>query len=190
MEDFRLDVLIDEGPAARAMKIALPRFTLVGATTRTGLLTSPLRDRFPHSGAAGVLLAPSSEIVDSSAQILGVPLDPSMARPEIARRARGTPRIANRLLRRVRDFAEVEGDGVVTRSWPTRRLSGCRLTLRAWTPWTAGSCSPSSRSSGWPGGRRDHRGQRGRGARHRRGRLRALPDAGGVPSPDAQGSDG
>ena len=114
MEDFRLDVLIDSGPAARAMKIELPRFTLVGATTRTGLLTSPLRDRFPiqerldYYGAEDL-----ATIVKRSAQILEVKIDPSGSE-EIAKRARGTPRIANRLLRRLRDFAEVEGNGQVT----------------------------------------------------------------------------
>jgi Holliday junction DNA helicase RuvB len=114
MEDFRLDVTIDSGPAARAMKIDLPRFTLIGATTRTGLLTSPLRDRFQiqerleHYEPAVLV-----QILERSAGILGVKLDPSGAR-EVAKRSRGTPRIANRLLRRLRDFAEVEGDGVIT----------------------------------------------------------------------------
>jgi Holliday junction DNA helicase RuvB len=116
IEDFRLDVLIDSGPAARAMKIELPRFTLVGATTRTGLLTSPLRERFPIQERLEYYThAELTQIVTRSAKILGVPADPSGAQ-EIAKRARGTPRIANRLLRRLRDFAEVEGDGVVTRA--------------------------------------------------------------------------
>jgi Holliday junction DNA helicase RuvB len=114
MEDFRLDVLIDSGPAARAMKIELPRFTLIGATTRTGLLTSPLRDRFPIQERLDYY-APEdlTTIVTRSARILEVKIDDGGAR-EIAKRARGTPRIANRLLRRLRDFAEVEGDGTVT----------------------------------------------------------------------------
>jgi Holliday junction DNA helicase RuvB len=114
MEDFRLDVLIDSGPAARAMKIELPRFTLVGATTRTGLLTSPLRDRFPIQERLEFYNhAELSFIVKRSAAILGVKVDPAGA-DEVARRSRGTPRIANRLLRRLRDFAEVEGNGQVT----------------------------------------------------------------------------
>jgi holliday junction DNA helicase RuvB len=111
MEDFQLDIIIGEGPGARSIKIDLPPFTLVGATTRAGLLTSPLRDRF------GIVQrlefyddAELCQIVTRSAGILGVPADPEGAH-EIARRSRGTPRIANRLLRRVRDFAQVEGNG-------------------------------------------------------------------------------
>ncbi len=111
MEDFQLDIMIGEGPAARSIKLDLPPFTLVGATTRAGLLTSPLRDRF---GIVQRLEFYSDEelrhIVARSAEIIGVPIDADGAR-QIAARARGTPRIANRLLRRVRDFAEVEGDG-------------------------------------------------------------------------------
>jgi holliday junction DNA helicase RuvB len=111
MEDFQLDIIIGEGPGARSIKIDLPAFTLVGATTRAGLLTSPLRDRF---GIVQRLEFYSDvelgSIVTRSAGILGVPIDAAGAH-EIARRSRGTPRIANRLLRRVRDFAQVEGDG-------------------------------------------------------------------------------
>ena len=114
MEDFQLDIMIGEGPAARSIKLDLPPFTLVGATTRAGLLTSPLRDRF---GIVQRLEFYSTEdleaIATRSAGILTLPIE-SQGANEIARRARGTPRIANRLLRRVRDFAEVEGDGVVT----------------------------------------------------------------------------
>ncbi len=113
MEDFQLDIMIGEGPGARSIKIDLPPFTLVGATTRAGLLTSPLRDRF---GIVQRLEFYSREdlgrIVARSASILSLPVEPEGAR-EIADRARGTPRIANRLLRRVRDFAEVEADGRV-----------------------------------------------------------------------------
>jgi len=113
MEDFQLDIVIGKGPAARAIRLDLPRFTLVGATTRTGLITGPLRDRFGMVARLDYyedvdLVA----IVQRAAQILGVQIDPAGA-DEIARRARGTPRIANRLLRRVRDFAEVRGDGAV-----------------------------------------------------------------------------
>ena len=114
MEDFRLDVTIDTGPAARAMKIDLPPFTLIGATTRTGLLTSPLRDRFQIQERLEYYTPADLErILERSARILGVRLEAAGAR-EVARRARGTPRIANRLLRRLRDFAEVEGSGIVT----------------------------------------------------------------------------
>ncbi|MDQ3262342.1 MAG: Holliday junction branch migration DNA helicase RuvB [Myxococcota bacterium] len=115
MEDFRLDVMIDTGPAARAMKIDLPPFTLAGATTRTGLLTSPLRDRFQIQERLEFYPPEILEqIVTRSARILGVELEASGAQ-EIARRSRGTPRIANRLLRRLRDFAQVEGDGVISK---------------------------------------------------------------------------
>lgn len=116
MEDFRLDITIDSGPAARAMKIDLPPFTLIGATTRTGLLTSPLRDRFQIQERLE-FYSPGElqKILTRSARILGVKLDKEGSE-EIASRARGTPRIANRLLRRLRDFAEVEGQGVVTKA--------------------------------------------------------------------------
>jgi len=114
MEDFQLDIVIGEGPAARSIKLDLPPFTLVGATTRAGLLTSPLRDRF---GIVQRLEFYSIEdlqgIAERSAGILNLPIEAQGA-SEIAKRARGTPRIANRLLRRVRDFAEVKADGVVT----------------------------------------------------------------------------
>ena len=114
LEDFQLDIMIGEGPGARSIKIDLPPFTLVGATTRAGLLTSPLRDRF------GIVQRLEfyghdelQRIVERSARILGVPVDAAGA-ARIAQRSRGTPRIANRLLRRVRDYAEVKADGTVT----------------------------------------------------------------------------
>ncbi len=111
MEDFQLDIMIGEGPAARSIKLDLPQFTLVGATTRAGLLTSPLRDRF---GIVQRLefysVADLAHIVARSGRLLGFEIDADGAR-EIARRSRGTPRIANRLLRRVRDFAEVRHEG-------------------------------------------------------------------------------
>lgn len=114
MEDYKLDIMIGEGPAARSIKLELPPFTLVGATTRAGLLTSPLRDRF---GIVQRLEFYSIDalchIVSRSAKLLGVKTESEGAR-EIAMRSRGTPRIANRLLRRVRDFAEVKGRGIIT----------------------------------------------------------------------------
>ena len=114
MEDFQLDIMIGEGPAARSIKLDVPPFTLVGATTRAGLLTSPLRDRFGIVQRLEFYSADDLEaIVQRSAGILNLPVEDKGARA-IATRSRGTPRIANRLLRRVRDFAEVEGDGVVT----------------------------------------------------------------------------
>jgi Holliday junction DNA helicase RuvB len=113
MEDFQLDIVLGKGPAARSIRLDLPRFTLVGATTRTGLITGPLRDRFGLVARLDYYDVEDLEaIVVRAAGILGVQVDEQGAR-EIARRARGTPRIANRLLRRSRDFAEVRGDGVV-----------------------------------------------------------------------------
>jgi Holliday junction DNA helicase RuvB len=122
MEDYQLDIMIGQGPSARTIKLDIPRFTLVGATTRAGLLSSPLRDRF---GVICRLEFYTSDdlatIVRRSAGILGVPIDETGAL-EIARRSRGTPRIANRLLRRVRDFAQVDGDGRVTRELADQAL--------------------------------------------------------------------
>jgi Holliday junction DNA helicase RuvB len=113
MEDFQLDIVLGKGPAARSIRLDLPRFTLVGATTRTGLITGPLRDRFGLVARLDFYTAVDLEaIVVRAAGILGIDIDEAGAR-EIARRARGTPRIANRLLRRVRDFAEVRGTGVI-----------------------------------------------------------------------------
>jgi Holliday junction DNA helicase RuvB len=116
MEDFQLDIMIGEGPAARSIKLDLPPFTLVGATTRAGMLTNPLRDRFGIVQRLEFYSTPDlATIVTRSAGILGLPIEAEGAL-EIARRARGTPRIANRLLRRVRDFAEVRGNGEISRS--------------------------------------------------------------------------
>jgi len=123
LEDYQLDIMIGEGPAARSIKLDLPPFTLVGATTRAGLLTSPLRDRF---GIVQRLefysVEELSTIVQRSAQILGVPMDAEGAL-EVARRSRGTPRIANRLLRRVRDYAQVKADGAVNKEIADKALN-------------------------------------------------------------------
>jgi Holliday junction DNA helicase RuvB len=114
LEDFKLDIIIGQGPSARTVRLSLPPFTLIGATTRTGLLTPPLRDRF------GVILRLEfykpeelKEIITRSAKLLAIPLD-SKGALEISKRSRGTPRIANRLLKRVRDYAEVEAEGVIS----------------------------------------------------------------------------
>ncbi len=116
MEDFQLDIMIGEGPAARSIKLDLPSFTLVGATTRAGMLTNPLRDRFGIVQRLEFYSTPDlATIVGRSAGILGLTIETEGA-VEIARRARGTPRIANRLLRRVRDFAEVRSNGEITRA--------------------------------------------------------------------------
>ncbi len=114
MEDFRVDVIVGKGPGATAIPLELAPFTLVGATTRAGLLTGPLRDRFGFTGHMDFYDAAELEhVLTRSAELLGVALEPEGA-TEIAGRSRGTPRIANRLLRRVRDYAEVRADGVVT----------------------------------------------------------------------------
>jgi Holliday junction DNA helicase RuvB len=122
MEDLRIDIPLDAGPHARTVRIDVPPFTLIGATTRTGLLTSPLRDRFQIQERLDFYAPPElCSIVHRSARILKLSIEPSGAE-EIARRARGTPRIANRLLRRVRDFAEIDGDGRITRQLADRSL--------------------------------------------------------------------
>ena len=122
LEDYQLDIMIGEGPAARAIKLDLPKFTLIGATTRAGLLTSPLRDRF------GIVQrlefyseADLARIIRRAAKILNVPIEAGGAQ-ELARRARGTPRIANRLLRRARDYAQVKADGVLSTEVASRAL--------------------------------------------------------------------
>ncbi len=123
LEDYQIDIMIGEGPAARSIKLDLQPFTLVGATTRAGMLTNPLRDRF---GIVGRLEFYTPEelarIVKRSAGLLGAPIEPD-ASFEVARRSRGTPRIANRLLRRVRDYAEVKGDGTITMDMAHRALA-------------------------------------------------------------------
>jgi Holliday junction DNA helicase RuvB len=122
MEDFKLDIMIGQGPSARSIKLDLPPFTLIGATTRAGLLTSPLRDRFGVVHRLDYYTAKDLEqIVHRSAEILKVDMTEDGGR-EIAQRSRGTPRIANRLLRRVRDFAQVKGEGIITRPIAERAL--------------------------------------------------------------------
>jgi Holliday junction DNA helicase RuvB len=129
MEDYQVDITIGEGPAARSIKLDLPPFTLVGATTRTGLLTSPFRDRF------GIIqrlefynVSDLTTIVERSARMLGVSCDVDGAR-EIAVRSRGTPRIANRLLRRVRDYAQVEGEGFVNQKIADQALNMLKVDV-------------------------------------------------------------
>ncbi len=130
MEDYQLDIMIGEGPAARSIKLDLPPFTLVGATTRAGLLTSPLRDRF---GIVQRLefynVADLTLIVTRSARLLGLQIDLTGA-TEIARRSRGTPRIANRLLRRVRDYAEMKSDGVISADVADAALNMLNVDVR------------------------------------------------------------
>ncbi len=114
MEDFKLDIIIDQGPNARSVRLSLPRFTLIGATTRSGLLTAPLLTRFPIRERLDYYKADQlQQIVTRSANLLAIGIEAPGAM-EIARRSRGTPRIANNLLRRVRDYAQVRGDGRIT----------------------------------------------------------------------------
>jgi Holliday junction DNA helicase RuvB len=123
MEDFRVDVVVGKGPGATAIPLAVSPFTLVGATTRAGVLPGPLRDRFGFTGHVDFYDAPDlATIVTRSAQLLNVQLEPAGAE-EIAGRCRGTPRIANRLLRRVRDWAQVHGDGVITQEAARQALA-------------------------------------------------------------------
>ncbi len=160
MEDFQLDLIIGEGPAARSVKIDLARFTLVGATTRAGLLTNPLRDRFGIPVRLNFYSETElEEIVNRGARVLGIGITPDGGN-EIARRARGTPRIAGRLLRRVRDFALVGGASVDRpRARPTARWPSSKSMPPASTPWT-GAISPRSRritAAGRSGSRRSRR---------------------------------
>jgi Holliday junction DNA helicase RuvB len=134
MEDFQLDIVIGQGPSARSIKLDLPPFTLVGATTRAGLLTSPLRERFGVIARLEYYQADELErIILRSARLLKVPIEPDGA-VEIARRARGTPRIANRLLRRVRDFAQVKGEGVITPDAAHAALGMMEIDARGFDP--------------------------------------------------------
>ncbi len=127
MEDFRLDIMIDSGPAARSVQLSIPRFTLIGATTRAGSLTAPLRSRFGVTSRLDYYQPPDLfHIVMRSAEILGAEIDDEGA-IEISRRSRGTPRIANRLLRRTRDFADVKGNGVITREIATMALAALEV---------------------------------------------------------------
>ena len=141
MEDYQLDLIIGEGPAARSVKIDLAKFTLVAATTRLGLLTNPLRDRFGIPVRLNFYTVEELElIVRRGARILGMPLGDDGAL-EIARRARGTPRIAGRLLRRVRDFASVAGAETCRARSPTRRFRGSR-SMRSASTSSTGAISP------------------------------------------------
>jgi len=140
MEDYQLDIMIGEGPSARSIKLDLPHFTLVGATTRAGLLTSPLRDRFGIVQRLEFYTTPElGQIVTRSAGILGIGIDPRGAE-EIARRSRGTPRVANRLLRRVRDFAQVKAQGAITEQVAGRAWISSRWMRTDSTTWTVACC--------------------------------------------------
>ena len=143
MEDFQLDLIIGEGPAARSVKIDLAKFTLVGATTRAGLLTNPLRDRFGIPIRLNFYTEAELElIVNRGARVLGIGMTPEGSN-EIARRARGTPRIAGRLLRRVRDFAHADNAAAIDRKLADRALIALEVDAQASTPWTGAISRPS-----------------------------------------------
>ena len=178
MEDGRLDILIGKGPTARSIRLELPKFTLVGATTRTGLVSGPLRDRFGFVGRLDLYdPADLRSIVERSARILKVRID-SEGAIRISERSRGTPRVANRLLRRVRDFAEVRGEGFIDGATASEGLElfgvdelGLDKVDRAILT------TLCTRFGGQPVGPDDPVAVRRRGARHDRGRLRAVPGA-------------
>jgi Holliday junction DNA helicase RuvB len=175
MEDYEIDIMIGQGPGARSVKIPVPRFTLIGATTRTGLLTSPLRARFGIVHRLDFYTERDiHEIVRRSARILNVPIDDEAAK-EIARRSRGTPRVANRLLRRVRDYAQVRADGHVS--------GGRRARLRR----SRSAAAEDDYRQVWrrPGRRRQPGGGDERGAGRHRGNLRAVSDPDRLPRPHA-----
>ena len=179
MEDFRVDVVVGKGPGATAIPLDVEPFTLVGATTRAGLLTGPMRDRFGFVGHLDFYAPAELErVLPRSAGLLGVRDHRRTAAAEIAGRSRGTPRIANRLLRRVRDFAEVRADGVVTRR-SRRRRCGCTTSTRsAWTGWTGRCCTRWSPLRRRPGRALHAGGGGGGGARDGRGGVRAVPGPG------------
>ncbi len=181
MEDYQLDIMIGEGPGARSIKLNLPPFTLIGATTRAGLLSSPLRDRFGIVQRLEFYGVDDLErIVTRSSSILEVPIDEGGARG-IARRSRGTPRIANRLLRRVRDFAQVKGNGSIDVT-----VANAALDLLEVDPQGFDALDRKflltiiEKFDGGPVGRGEHRGRYRRGSRHARRRDRAVPDPAGL----------
>ena len=182
MEDYELDIVIGQGPSARSVKVPLQKFTLIGATTRAGLLTAPLRARFGIVHRLDFYTDRDiEEIVRRSARILGVPIDDDAA-GEVARRSRGTPRIANRLLRRVRDYAQVRADGRITVDVAQRgdeAARGGRPRLRRGRSQAAADDhrQVQRRAGGRQQPRRRHQRREGR----HRGHLRAVPDPGGLP---------
>ena len=170
MEDYAIDIIIGKGPSANSIRLDLPKFTLIGATTRAGQLSAPLRDRFGVTLRLELYTPEElAEIVTRSAGILNVPIEPEGAM-EIARRSRGTPRIANRMLRRVRDFAQVRADGVITRAVADQRPAGAGDRLSG-----AGSSGPADAAGHHRKLRRRPGGAGNAGRHHRRG----VRDAGG-----------
>ena len=184
MEDFRVDVVIGKGPGATAIPLEIPPFTLVGATTRAGLLPGPLRDRFGYTGHLEFYdPAELDVIVHRSAGLLGVDLTDQGA-AEIASRSRGTPRIANRLLRRVRDYAQVRADGIVTLDVAQAALDALRGRRARPGPARPGRPRRAVPALRWRAGGHLHAGRgRRRGAGDRRGGGRAVPGPQRLPGP-------
>ena len=188
MEDFRVDVVVGKGPGATSIPLEVAPFTLVGATTRSGALTGPLRDRFGFTAHMDFYEPAELErVLTRSAGILGIELGAD-AGAEIARRSRGTPRIANRLLRRVRDYAEVRADGVITRDIAKSRAGGLRRRRarpRPARPRRAVGADPQFRRRTGRGVDARRRGRRG--SHHGRGGVRAVPGARRDARPHAAG---
>ena len=146
MEDNALDLVIGKGPAARTVRLKLPPITVVGATTRLALMTAPLRARFGATYRVDFYpLDAMEKIVSRAARLLNSKIEPA-ALTDVARRARGTPRVAIRLLRRVRDYAQVKGDGFITEGLPAPRSHSWKWIRLGWMIWIAACCAPSSRS--------------------------------------------
>ena len=191
MEDFRLDIIIDQGPNARSIQLNLPKFTLVGATTRAGMLTSPLRSRF---GLVNRLDYYTREelcaIIERSAGLLNVPVDPEGAL-QIALRSRGTPRVANSLLRWVRDYAQVRGDGVITEQLAHDALTMIEIDDDGLDEMDKRLLEAMIyKFNGGPGGPFLPGGGRRGGRFHAGGRARAFPDYAGVHQPHPQRARG
>ncbi len=186
MEDYRVDVRIAEGPHAQTIPMALERFTLIGATTRFGLLTPPMRARFGLVERLGFYPPEELEqIVVRSASILQVPMDDAGA-SEIARRSRGTPRVANRLLRRVRDYAQVRADGRISAEVADAALARLNVDEFGLDEMDARILTTIiEKFAGGPGGTRHRRGRGRRGRGHTGGRVRALSHPAGVPATNA-----
>ena len=178
MEDYALDIIVGKGPSANSIRLDLPHFTLIGATTRAGQLSAPLRDRFGVTLRLELYTPEElSKIVTRSAGILNCDIVPEGAY-EIARRSRGTPRIANRMLRRVRDFADVKADGVITK----------QVADGAGPGGPADDGGHHRKLQRRPRGAGDSGGHHRRGVRDAGGRLRAVPHAVGVPDPHSPGA--
>ena len=190
LEDFRLDIVVGQGPAARTLTLDLPPFTLVGATTRTGLLTTPLRDRFGLTFRLDLYTHEElASIVRRSARILDVEIEGDAA-DEIARRARGTPRIANRILRRVRDVAEVRHAGAITTAIAEEALELLEVDGTGLERFDRDLLrAVVEKFGGGPGGPVDARGRARRGGRDDRGRLRAVPAPARLPAAHAARAD-